>query len=255
MPYYRGRGRLYYCQSLYVSRCAYGAQRAGSKFGLPAPAPHPPTRPPLFSPLPLNFQNAEHVRCQNAEHERSPPAVPCPFPLSPLNRPHKQTVPISRCKGFFKRTVQNKRVYTCVGGSSSCPIDKEKRNRSAPLLLSVILPISGANLADSRSVSKKEWSLKVCPENRRQGRLFLGDGQRLAVDCCHSPCLPQPAHSSSNLPFLVSPFIIITSSQPPERGFQVSIISYPLPSQLVLMLFVSIDAISRILLPFPCTYC
>ncbi|EFO25146.2 nuclear Hormone Receptor family member [Loa loa] len=34
-----------------------------------------------------------------------------------------------RCKGFFKRTVQNKRVYTCVSGTGSCPMTKEQRNR------------------------------------------------------------------------------------------------------------------------------
>ncbi|TKR73046.1 hypothetical protein L596_020403 [Steinernema carpocapsae] len=33
------------------------------------------------------------------------------------------------CKGFFKRTVQNKRVYQCVGGSANCPMTKEQRNR------------------------------------------------------------------------------------------------------------------------------
>lgn len=44
----------------------------------------------------------------------------------------------NRCKGFFKRTVQNKRVYTCVSGGSNtdsgasrpaCPMTKEQRNR------------------------------------------------------------------------------------------------------------------------------
>uniref|UniRef100_A0A1I7RKC5 Nuclear receptor n=2 Tax=Bursaphelenchus xylophilus TaxID=6326 RepID=A0A1I7RKC5_BURXY len=34
------------------------------------------------------------------------------------------------CKGFFKRTVQNKRVYVCVSGSAlGCPMTKEQRNR------------------------------------------------------------------------------------------------------------------------------
>uniref|UniRef100_A0A0K0EQH8 Nuclear receptor n=1 Tax=Strongyloides stercoralis TaxID=6248 RepID=A0A0K0EQH8_STRER len=33
------------------------------------------------------------------------------------------------CKGFFKRTVQNKRVYSCVSGSGCCPMTKEQRNR------------------------------------------------------------------------------------------------------------------------------
>ncbi|KRY71125.1 Nuclear hormone receptor family member nhr-91 [Trichinella pseudospiralis] len=33
------------------------------------------------------------------------------------------------CKGFFKRTVQNKRIYHCVLGDGCCSITKEQRNR------------------------------------------------------------------------------------------------------------------------------
>ena len=33
-----------------------------------------------------------------------------------------------RCKGFFKRTVQNRRVYTCVA-DGACEITKAQRNR------------------------------------------------------------------------------------------------------------------------------
>ncbi|CAI5454820.1 unnamed protein product [Caenorhabditis angaria] len=33
------------------------------------------------------------------------------------------------CKGFFKRTVQNKRVYECVVRAGHCVIDKKHRNR------------------------------------------------------------------------------------------------------------------------------
>jgi hypothetical protein len=34
----------------------------------------------------------------------------------------------NRCKGFFKRTVQNRRVYTCVA-DGTCEITKAQRNR------------------------------------------------------------------------------------------------------------------------------
>ena len=35
---------------------------------------------------------------------------------------------VCRCKGFFKRTVQNKRVYTCVAGGT-CEVSKLQRTR------------------------------------------------------------------------------------------------------------------------------
>lgn len=33
------------------------------------------------------------------------------------------------CKGFFKRSVQNKKVYTCRNLTKDCPMDKRHRNR------------------------------------------------------------------------------------------------------------------------------
>ncbi|XP_055331272.1 hormone receptor 4-like [Paramacrobiotus metropolitanus] len=41
---------------------------------------------------------------------------------------HYGIITCEGCKGFFKRTVQNKRVYTCVG-SGLCEITKTQRNR------------------------------------------------------------------------------------------------------------------------------
>uniref|UniRef100_A0A0R3RK74 Nuclear receptor domain-containing protein n=1 Tax=Elaeophora elaphi TaxID=1147741 RepID=A0A0R3RK74_9BILA len=57
--------------------------------------------------------------------------TPHSLPLLILYRyqPTFQALTHSQCKGFFKRTVQNKRVYTCVSGTGNCPITKEQRNR------------------------------------------------------------------------------------------------------------------------------
>ncbi|XP_053381300.1 uncharacterized protein LOC123566516 [Mercenaria mercenaria] len=42
---------------------------------------------------------------------------------------HYGIITCEGCKGFFKRTVQNRRVYTCAGGMGECEINKAQRNR------------------------------------------------------------------------------------------------------------------------------
>lgn len=42
---------------------------------------------------------------------------------------HYGIITCEGCKGFFKRTVQNKRVYTCVSAENSCVVAKQHRNR------------------------------------------------------------------------------------------------------------------------------
>ena len=58
------------------------------------------------------------------------------------------------CKGFFKRTVQNKKVYTCVA-DRSCVIDKTQRKRCPycrfQKCLDVGMKLEGKSLSPSPS--------------------------------------------------------------------------------------------------------
>ena len=52
----------------------------------------------------------------------------CPVCGDKVSGYHYGLLTCESCKGFFKRTVQNKKVYTCVAGRS-CVIDKTQRKR------------------------------------------------------------------------------------------------------------------------------
>ncbi|GAV07700.1 hypothetical protein RvY_17509 [Ramazzottius varieornatus] len=52
----------------------------------------------------------------------------CPVCGDKVSGYHYGLLTCESCKGFFKRTVQNKKVYTCVG-ERTCQIDKSQRKR------------------------------------------------------------------------------------------------------------------------------
>jgi nuclear receptor subfamily 5 group A protein 3 len=52
----------------------------------------------------------------------------CPVCGDKVSGYHYGLLTCESCKGFFKRTVQNKKVYTCVA-DRSCIIDKTQRKR------------------------------------------------------------------------------------------------------------------------------
>lgn len=52
----------------------------------------------------------------------------CPVCGDKVSGYHYGLLTCESCKGFFKRTVQNKKVYTCVA-DRSCQIDKTQRKR------------------------------------------------------------------------------------------------------------------------------
>lgn len=52
----------------------------------------------------------------------------CPVCGDKVSGYHYGLLTCESCKGFFKRTVQNKKVYTCVA-DRNCHIDKSQRKR------------------------------------------------------------------------------------------------------------------------------
>jgi hypothetical protein len=67
---------------------------------------------------------------QSDEHsdDKSGLAELCPVCGDKVSGYHYGLLTCESCKGFFKRTVQNKKVYTCVA-DRSCVIDKTQRKR------------------------------------------------------------------------------------------------------------------------------
>ncbi|XP_005095260.2 uncharacterized protein LOC101860559 [Aplysia californica] len=72
-----------------------------------------------------NNMEAGGVKGEESEGEE---ALVCAICNDKATGLHYGIITCEGCKGFFKRTVQNKRVYTCVA-ESNCEINKAQRNR------------------------------------------------------------------------------------------------------------------------------
>ncbi|XP_044757202.1 hormone receptor 4 isoform X3 [Coccinella septempunctata] len=90
----------------------------------------PPSLPPLFSMSPIDSKMNESSSSSDmrepAEDEDQP--MICMICEDKATGLHYGIITCEGCKGFFKRTVQNKRVYTCVA-DGNCEITKAQRNR------------------------------------------------------------------------------------------------------------------------------
>ncbi|XP_048506500.1 hormone receptor 4 isoform X2 [Athalia rosae] len=75
-----------------------------------------PSQPPSVPPL------------QPQEHEEEEQPMICMICEDKATGLHYGIITCEGCKGFFKRTVQNRRVYTCVA-EGICEITKAQRNR------------------------------------------------------------------------------------------------------------------------------
>lgn len=67
-------------------------------------------------------------RSQQFHHENDEESLVCMICSDNATGLHYGIITCEGCKGFFKRTVQNKRVYNCVA-DGDCQIDKQQRNR------------------------------------------------------------------------------------------------------------------------------
>ncbi|XP_063547202.1 hormone receptor 4-like isoform X2 [Cydia strobilella] len=103
-------------QQLHALNLSAAAGNTAGASGAPAPSPHSMPRPELRAYAP------------EAEREEDEQPMICMICEDKATGLHYGIITCEGCKGFFKRTVQNRRVYTCVA-DGGCEITKAQRNR------------------------------------------------------------------------------------------------------------------------------
>ncbi|XP_059479904.1 hormone receptor 4 isoform X2 [Neocloeon triangulifer] len=100
-----------------------------------APLQHPELNPQALNLTSWGGRPQPHIKMGSApmsthmedEADYEPPMV-CMICEDKATGLHYGIITCEGCKGFFKRTVQNRRVYTCVA-DGNCEINKAQRNR------------------------------------------------------------------------------------------------------------------------------
>uniref|UniRef100_A0A1A9Z3L3 Nuclear receptor domain-containing protein n=1 Tax=Glossina pallidipes TaxID=7398 RepID=A0A1A9Z3L3_GLOPL len=91
----------------------------------------------------------------------------CPVCGDKVSGYHYGLLTCESCKGFFKRTVQNKKVYTCVA-ERSCHIDKTQRKRCPYCRFQKCLEV-GMKLEDRRGINTRQpTAYDILLQNRRR---------------------------------------------------------------------------------------
>lgn len=103
----------------------------------------------------------------------------CPVCGDKVSGYHYGLLTCESCKGFFKRTVQNKKVYTCVA-DRSCVIDKTQRKRCPYCRFQKCLDV-GMKLEAVRHDRMRGGRNKFGPMYKRDR------ARKLQFSNCHSP--------------------------------------------------------------------
>merc|ERR1719242_2839594 len=105
----------------------------------------------------------------------------CPVCGDKVSGYHYGLLTCESCKGFFKRTVQNKKVYTCVA-DRSCVIDKTQRKRCPYCRFQKCLDV-GMKLEAVRHDRMRGGRNKFGPMYKRDR------AHKLQFSNCHNPAL------------------------------------------------------------------
>lgn len=105
----------------------------------------------------------------------------CPVCGDKVSGYHYGLLTCESCKGFFKRTVQNKKVYTCVA-DRSCVIDKTQRKRCPYCRFQKCLDV-GMKLEAVRHDRMRGGRNKFGPMYKRDR------ARKLQFSNCHTPAL------------------------------------------------------------------
>merc|ERR1719264_2236297 len=111
----------------------------------------------------------------------------CPVCGDKVSGYHYGLLTCESCKGFFKRTVQNKKVYTCVA-DRSCVIDKTQRKRCPYCRFQKCLDV-GMKLEAVRHDRMRGGRNKFGPMYKRDRARKLQVHPMLQFSNCHNPAL------------------------------------------------------------------
>ena len=95
----------------------------------------------------------------------------CPVCGDKVSGYHYGLLTCESCKGFFKRTVQNKKVYTCVA-DRQCQIDKTQRKRCPYCRFQKCLEV-GMKLEGTWISHKERWSSSTACKTQEKQQPFI----------------------------------------------------------------------------------